>query len=153
MRYSQSTRLQPSIAVPIGESTRASTAGSKRHGIVRPRCLRSARVLLQMTLATALATALSFTTGAAMAAGDAEAGAAKAWTCLGCHGVDHYVNVYPSYHVPRIAGQNEEYLIAALQAYRGKLRAHPTMQANASLLSDQDIQDIAAWLSQQGTAQ
>jgi len=86
----------------------------------------------------------------ALAAGDAAAGEAIAHTCLGCHGVQHYVNTYPTYHVPLIAGQHEAYLVAALQAYRDKTRSHPTMQANAALLSDQDIADIAAWLSAQG---
>lgn len=85
----------------------------------------------------------------ALADGDAEAGADKAHTCLGCHGVKHYVNTYPTYHVPRIAGQNREYLVAALHAYRDQTRSHPTMQANAGLLSDQDIEDIAAWLAAQ----
>lgn len=86
----------------------------------------------------------------AIAEGDAAAGEEKAHTCLGCHGVQHYVNTYPTYHVPLIAGQHEAYLVAALQAYRAKTRSHPTMQANAALLSDQDIADIAAWLSAQG---
>ncbi len=86
----------------------------------------------------------------AQAAGDAAAGEEKAHTCLGCHGVQHYVNTYPTYHVPLIAGQHEAYLVAALQAYRAKTRSHPTMQANAALLTDQDIEDIAAWLSAQG---
>ena len=88
--------------------------------------------------------------GIAFAEGDAEAGAGKAYTCLGCHGVKHYVNTYPTYKVPRIAGQNAEYLIAALQAYKGGLRKHETMQANAGLLSDQDIEDVAAWFASQG---
>ena len=95
---------------------------------------------------------LSVITPMAQAEGDAAAGEGKAYTCLGCHGVKHYVNTYPSYHVPRIAGQHTEYLIAALQAYRAKSRHHPTMQANAALLSDQDIKDIAAWFSAQGVS-
>lgn len=86
------------------------------------------------------------------AEGDASAGAVKGHTCLGCHGVKHYVNTYPTYHVPRIAGQHSEYLVAALQAYRNKTRSHPTMQANANLLSDQDIQDIAAWFASLGAS-
>lgn len=86
----------------------------------------------------------------ANAEGDVAAGEQKAHTCLGCHGVQHYVNTYPTYHVPLISGQHEAYLIAALQAYRAKTRSHPTMQANAALLSDQDIADIAAWLATQG---
>ena len=88
--------------------------------------------------------------GAALAAGDPAAGEQKAYTCLGCHGVKHYVNSYPTYHVPRIAGQNPEYLVAALQAYRAGTRKHQTMQANAGLLTDQDIEDIAAWFAAQG---
>ncbi len=86
----------------------------------------------------------------ANAAGDAEAGAKKAYTCLGCHGVKHYVNTYPTYHVPKIAGQHEAYLISALQAYRSKQRSHQSMQANAGLLSDQDIEDIAAYFASVG---
>ena len=84
---------------------------------------------------------------AAQAAGDAAAGEQKAYTCLGCHGVKHYVNTYPTYHVPKIAGQHEAYLISALQSYRSKQRGHATMQANAGLLTDQDIEDIAAYFS------
>ena len=109
---------------------------------------RTPRVLARTLLGGALL--LGGVSPAAFAAGDAVAGAEKAHTCLGCHGVEHYVNVYPSYHVPRIAGQNAEYLIAALQAYRAKQRPHQTMQANAGLLTDQDIEDIAAWFAAQG---
>ncbi len=82
-----------------------------------------------------------------MAAGDAAAGEKLAHTCLGCHGVKHYVNTYPTYHVPRIAGQHEQYLVAALKAYRSKQRSHKTMQANASDLSDQNMEDIAAYFA------
>ena len=84
-------------------------------------------------------------------AGDPAAGEKKAYTCLGCHGVLHYVNTYPTYHVPRLGGQHEEYLIAALKAYRAKTRAHNTMQANANLLTDEDIADIAAYFAAQGS--
>lgn len=80
-------------------------------------------------------------------AGDPEAGSKKAETCLGCHGVSDYVNVYPTYHVPKIGGQHEEYLIAALNAYKNGDRSHGTMQANALSLSDEDIADIAAYFA------
>ncbi len=86
----------------------------------------------------------------AQGAGDPAAGEKKAYTCLGCHGIQHYVNVYPSYHVPLIAGQNAAYLTAALQAYQSGERQHQTMQANADLLSDQDIADITSWLESVG---
>lgn len=106
---------------------------------------RSVRAGVLALLVSAMAP-LSF----ANAAGDVAAGAQKAYTCLGCHGVQHYINTYPTYHVPLISGQHEAYLVAALQAYRAKTRSHPTMQANAALLSDEDIADIAAWFAAQG---
>lgn len=83
----------------------------------------------------------------AAAEGDPAAGRAKAQTCLGCHAVPGYTNVYPSYHVPKLAGQRPEYIVSALKAYRQGDRPHPTMQANASNLSEQDMADIAAYLS------
>lgn len=104
------------------------------------------------SLASIAFVVLAGATSVAIAEGDASAGEAKAYTCLGCHGVKHYVNSYPTYHVPLIAGQHKEYLVAALQAYRAKTRSHPTMQANAGLLSDQDIEDISAWFAAQGAS-
>jgi len=91
-----------------------------------------------------------FSVNTAFAEGDAAAGEKKAYTCLGCHGVLHYVNTYPTYHVPRLGGQHEEYLISALKAYRSKQRKHTTMQANSNLLTDEDIADIAAYFASQG---
>jgi cytochrome c553 len=84
---------------------------------------------------------------AAHAAGDAERGGRLAYTCLGCHGIDNYKNVYPTYSVPRLAGQHPEYLVAALRAYKSKERSHATMHAQAVTLSDQDMADIAAYLA------
>jgi cytochrome c553 len=83
----------------------------------------------------------------AYAAGDAVRGEVLADTCKGCHAVDSYTNVYPTYHVPRIAGQSAGYLAAALTLYRDGNRAHPTMLAQAASFSDQDIQDISAYLA------
>ena len=79
--------------------------------------------------------------------GDAQAGRALVYTCGGCHGVTGYKNAYPNYHVPRIVGQNFDYLVAALTAYKKGERAHPTMRAQGESLSEQDINNIAAYLS------
>lgn len=79
--------------------------------------------------------------------GNAEDGKVKSYTCKGCHGITGYNNVYPTYKVPKIGGQNAPYLSAALKAYQAEMRAHPTMQAQAQSLSEQDIADIAAWLA------
>lgn len=81
------------------------------------------------------------------AAGSAERGKALTYTCQGCHGVTGYKNAYPSYSVPKIAGQSNEYLLAALNGYKQGTRKHPTMQAQSQSFSDQDIADIAAYLS------
>lgn len=83
----------------------------------------------------------------AQAAGDAEAGRIKAETCFGCHGIPNYTNTYPTYNVPKIGGQHADRIVAALQAYRSGARQHPTMSAQAASLSDQDIHDIAAFIS------
>lgn len=74
-------------------------------------------------------------------------GKKKSETCLGCHGVTGYSNVYPSYKVPKIGGQNKEYIISALKAYKAGDRKHGTMQANSYRLSEEDMYDIAAYLS------
>lgn len=87
---------------------------------------------------------------AAAAAGNAEAGKAKFDTCMGCHGIATYTNAYPTYDVPRLAGQHASYLEAALKAYRSRERSHATMISQAASLSDEDIADIAAYLAQAG---
>jgi len=82
----------------------------------------------------------------AHAAGDPAQGEKKFYTCYGCHGVANYKNAYPDYSVPKLRHQNGAYLIAALQEYRDGTRPHATMHAQAASLSDQDIEDIAAYL-------
>lgn len=82
--------------------------------------------------------------------GDAVAGRLAAETCLGCHAVEGYFNVYPSYHVPRIGGQQTGYIVSALKAYKDGSRKHGTMHANAINLSDEAIADIAAYFASQG---
>ncbi len=81
------------------------------------------------------------------AAGDPEAGRIKANTCMGCHGIPNYNNVYPTYRVPKLGGQSDGLIVAALQAYKSGERAHSTMHAQAATLSDQDMADIAAYLT------
>ena len=85
--------------------------------------------------------------GPANADGDAEAGKVKAIPCMGCHGIPGYANVYPSFKVPKLAGQHTAYIVAALNAYKTGQRGHKTMIAQASTLSDQDMQDIAAYFA------
>jgi cytochrome c553 len=80
-------------------------------------------------------------------AGDAERGAVLAQTCAGCHGIPGAFNANPVYHVPKLGGQNADYIEVALQGYRRGTRGHATMQAQASTLTDQDIADVAAYFA------
>lgn len=105
---------------------------------------------LTLPVASLLTAGLLLSVGPARADGDAEAGKIKAYTCTGCHGIPGYNNVYPTYKVPKIGGQNYQYLVTALKAYRAGERDHATMDLQASALSDQDIEDIAAYFASLG---
>lgn len=94
----------------------------------------------------ALSAAIAGTVGVARAEGNAARGKNLAYTCLGCHAIENYKNVYPTYSVPRLGGQSAAYIAAALHGYQSGDRSHATMHAHAASLSDQDIEDIAAYL-------
>ena len=100
----------------------------------------------------ALAIALLFSAGTTLAEGNAERGKELGFTCLGCHGIEGYRNAYPSFRVPRLGGQKSAYIQSALDAYRAGTRPHPTMQAQAGSLTDQDVDDLVAWLATYGEA-
>lgn len=102
-----------------------------------------------MTRASLLAAVLLSTALPCFAAdkGDAAAGKVKVQTCTGCHGITGWKNPYPNYHVPKIGGQNYDYLVSALTAYKRGERNHPTMRAQGESMSDADIRDIATFLS------
>lgn len=107
--------------------------------------MKNRRLFYHAMFAT-LMTAMVAATGA-RAEGDAKAGQVKAIPCMGCHAIPGYSNVYPTYHVPRVGGQHPEYIVAALKAYKTKERSHPTMQAQAASLSEDDMKDIAAFFA------
>lgn len=92
----------------------------------------------------ALATPTAF---AQDSAGDVKAGRAKGLTCAGCHGAVGARNTYPGFRIPKIGGQSAAYIAAALRGYRDGLRQHPTMQAQAGTMSDEDIADISAYIA------
>ena len=84
------------------------------------------------------------------AEGDPERGRVLADTCMGCHGIEGYSNVYPTYKVPKLGGQYGEYVAKALTGYRDGARQHGTMHGQASSMTDQEIQDIAAYVGSLG---
>ncbi|MDX1594843.1 MAG: cytochrome c [Gammaproteobacteria bacterium] len=100
---------------------------------------------MKTLIKTALvAVPLIFATGAAQAAGDVAAGRAKAAVCAACHGPEG-ISANPQW--PNLAGQKDLYLIKQLKAFRDGTRVDPLMSAQAQPLSDQDIEDLAAYYS------
>lgn len=79
--------------------------------------------------------------------GNFDNGRVLAYTCQGCHGITGYKNAYPSYRVPKIGGQTQQYLAQALTEYRQGKRRHPTMQAQSMSFSEQEIADLSVYLS------
>ncbi len=93
----------------------------------------------------ALITATTLTVSAnAIAAGDAAKGKAKSATCNACHGTDG-VGKMPTY--PNLKGQKPAYIVKQLKAFKSGTRKDPTMNAMAKMLSDSDMENIAAHFS------
>jgi cytochrome c553 len=78
----------------------------------------------------------------APAAGNAAAGQALAQSCAACHGAEG-VSGNPS--SPSLAGQDAQYLAAALKAYQDGSRGNPTMKALAASLDENAIKNLAAY--------
>ena len=99
----------------------------------------------------ALATGLACMSAAWALEGNAEAAKDKLSMCIGCHGIPGYKTAFPEvYPVPKLGGQHPQYIVAALQAYRSGDRSHPSMQAIAASLTDQDMADLAAYYGTAG---
>jgi cytochrome c553 len=84
----------------------------------------------------------------AMAEGSAQAGATKAASCVACHGAG---GNSANDQWPSLAGQNAEYIKKQLKAFHDKTRLDSLnmMPAMAAPLSDQDMDDLAAYFSSQ----
>jgi cytochrome c553 len=66
--------------------------------------------------------------------------------CIGCHGIPGYRTAFPAvYHVPRIAGQQPGYIIAALKAYKSGERSHPSMRGIAASLDEEQMKHLAEY--------
>ena len=78
-------------------------------------------------------------------AGDAAAARAKAQAlCENCHGKDG-VAVLPG--AANLSGQQKEYLVQQLRAYRSGSRQNAQMSIIAKTLTDADIENLADWYS------
>jgi cytochrome c553 len=100
-----------------------------------------------MNLRFALAATLFALATSAHAAGNVEAGKQKAQVCQACHGPDG--NGIGDGQYPLLAGQYPDYLAKSLRDYKSGARNNAIMVGFASTLSDQDIQDLAAYFAAQ----
>jgi cytochrome c553 len=116
-----------------------------------PDCLRKMNQLLLSLSAFLVASVTVLSANALEIKGDAKAGEKKNAMCIGCHGIVGYQASFPEIHkVPKISGQGEKYIIAALNAYKKGERKHPTMRGVSVSLSDQDMADLAVFYAASG---
>jgi cytochrome c553 len=90
-----------------------------------------------------VAALIGFVPGGAKA-GDVTAGASRARTCEACHGLDGLAKIVEA---PNLAGQNEQYLVKQLLAFKAGERHNEMMSVVVPTLSDKDIDDVAAYYS------
>ncbi|MEW6312854.1 MAG: cytochrome c [Pseudomonadota bacterium] len=96
------------------------------------------------------AAVLGLACGQVYASGNVAAGKKKVdEVCSSCHGKDGR-SENPMF--PKLAGQNESYIVHALHAYKKGDRKNPIMGGMAAGLSEEDIQNVAAYLSRQDGA-
>jgi cytochrome c553 len=101
---------------------------------------------MRLLLTVLFGTALSLTGATAWAAGDAAKGKEKSTLCASCHGADGNSTIPAN---PRLAGQHASYLLQALHDYKSGARNNPIMAGFAGALSEQDMQDLAAYFASQ----
>lgn len=81
-----------------------------------------------------------------MPTGDAAAGKDKIAVCTACHGADGNSAIG---NYPKLAGQNERYLVKQLQDIQSNVRPVPEMTGMLTGMDKQDFADIAAYYSSQ----
>ena len=77
-----------------------------------------------------------------VSAADIEAGKAKSATCAACHGANG-ISAIPTY--PNLAGQKPAYIVQQLKAFKSGERKNAIMAPMAAMLSDQDMENLAAY--------
>ena len=81
-----------------------------------------------------------------LAAGDAAAGKAKSASCVACHGADGN-SMNPEW--PSLAGQHPAFLAKQLRNFKDGDRSNALMSPMAAPLSEQDMEDLAAFYASQ----
>ena len=107
----------------------------------KEKSLFTRQICISFTLILLLIAPISFSM-----AGDVEAGKSKSIVCSACHGQDGN-SINPLW--PSLAGQHKQYTIHTLRAYQNGTRVDAVMQAQVMALTEQDIEDIAAYYNAQ----
>jgi cytochrome c553 len=80
-------------------------------------------------------------------AGNPEAGKEKSAPCAACHGPEG--KNPPGSDFPKLAGQYYDYLVQAMKDYQTGVRNNPIMRPQVANLSEQDLEDLAAYYAHQ----
>jgi len=117
-----------------------------------PRLLKqsAAQSLKPLAIAAAFVTLMPPAMADEIDDGDAAAGKQKAATCVACHGMDGN-SVNPPW--PSLAGQHSAYLTETLNAFKSGTRSDVLMNAQAMILQDADVDDVAAYFAAQSPTQ
>ena len=107
----------------------------------KEKSLFTRQICISFTLILLLIAPISFSM-----AGDIEAGKSKSIVCSTCHGQDGN-SINPLW--PSLAGQHKQYTIHTLRAYQNGTRVDAVMQAQVMALTEQDLEDIAAYYNAQ----
>ena len=107
--------------------------------------------MIYKTLIAAITVSMALASTGVSAAGNAEAGKAKATNCAGCHGVNGN-STNPAW--PKLAGQHASYIAKQLADFKaGKMRSDPLMGGQVAGLSSQDMKDLGAYFAKQTGSQ
>jgi cytochrome c553 len=98
--------------------------------------------MTRAAIAAALVAILAASAAPAAQAADVAAGRTKAVQCQACHGLDG-ISKLPE--APNLAGQNEDYLVKALNDFKTGARKNEMMSTVVKPLSDADIANLAAF--------
>jgi len=109
--------------------------------VSKEKSLFTRQICISFTLILLLIAPISFSM-----AGDVEAGKSKSIVCSACHGQDGN-SINPLW--PSLAGQHKQYTIHTLRAYQNGTRVDAVMQAQVMALTEQDLEDIAAYYNAQ----
>ncbi len=119
---------------------------AKVRGKAKPAAAASATAAPAKAPATSATATTTATTKLGPLSGNPAAGKTKIAVCSACHGKDGN-STSPEF--PKLAGQNEHYIVEQLENFKSGRRKNAIMQGMAAPLSEQDMHDIAAYFASQ----